>query len=180
MRYLVHLVFTIQFQANLCLWGHVHNAEVTCPLYEGACVDSKPGEYGAPIHAVVGNGGQSLTYWKDLAPSWSKFRFSEFGYSTIKVDASDLVMNFYADAVPAPGRTDTPLYPWRARAIRVADGDVPVLGLHDVRGAPDHGHLGAYTGRHDRSVRTDNELRAAEYRERDRGCEGVSRKGGAG
>lgn len=66
-------------------------------------MDTKPGEYGAPIHAVVGNGGQSLTYWKDSAPSWSKFRFSEFGYSTIKVDASDLVMNFYADAVPAPG-----------------------------------------------------------------------------
>lgn len=41
-------------QVDLCLWGHVHNAEVTCPLYRGECVSTTPDEtYDAPIHAVI-------------------------------------------------------------------------------------------------------------------------------
>ena len=39
-----------------------------------------------------------------------------------------------AAARVAPGRADAPLYRGRARALRLADRPVPVLGLPDVRG----------------------------------------------
>eukprot|EP00041_Stephanoeca_diplocostata_P031427 m.978279 g.978279 ORF g.978279 m.978279 type:complete len:90 (-) comp23956_c1_seq9:1304-1573(-) len=28
----------IKYSVDLCLWGHVHNAEVTCPLHNGSCM----------------------------------------------------------------------------------------------------------------------------------------------
>eukprot|EP00656_Telonema_subtile_P030983 TRINITY_DN3394_c0_g1_i1.p1 TRINITY_DN3394_c0_g1~~TRINITY_DN3394_c0_g1_i1.p1 ORF type:complete len:618 (+),score=64.76 TRINITY_DN3394_c0_g1_i1:86-1939(+) len=99
----------LQHQVNLCLWGHVHNAEVTCPIYNGKCVKPEhPNGYAAPIHAVVGNGGQSLSHFPNASatypPSWSEWRFAEFGYSTIEVSGgASLHMQFWADAVPSAG-----------------------------------------------------------------------------
>jgi len=113
----------IKYQVDLCLWGHVHNAEYTCPLYRGKCVTpAKSGAYAAPIHAVIGNAGQSLTpYPFDAthpAPVWSKWRYTcpqkgnkcvpqaelnkdghGFGYSTLTADGikNTLTLNFFAD-----------------------------------------------------------------------------------
>jgi hypothetical protein len=47
----------IKHGVDLCLWGHVHNAEVTCPIAHGRCVPPGAG----PIHAVIGNAGQSIS-----------------------------------------------------------------------------------------------------------------------
>ena len=47
------------------------------------------------------------------------------------------VLAHLADAGLAAGRADPPLRPWRAGEVRLADGDVPVLRLPDVRGAVD-------------------------------------------
>ena len=87
-------------QVDLALWGHVHNAEQTCPLYRGKCVQAEtPGTYDAPVHAVIGNAGQSLTKFPETHPVWSLWRFSEFGYATIEVQgAKELTMRFWADA----------------------------------------------------------------------------------
>merc|ERR1712046_551757 len=35
----------VKYEVDLCLWGHVHNTEVTCPMINGACVETKQGEY---------------------------------------------------------------------------------------------------------------------------------------
>lgn len=111
----------VKYQVDLCLWGHVHNAEQTCPLARGRCVAAAgPGGYDAPVHAVIGNAGQSLSPFclpdrpycccsalpplcadacKALPP-WSVWRMDSFGYSVIEVEGSTgLTMNFYQDCV---------------------------------------------------------------------------------
>merc|ERR1711907_918690 len=52
-------------KVDLCLWGHVHNAQVTCPVFQGKCTP------GAPIHAVIGNAGQSPTSFPEPKAPWS-------------------------------------------------------------------------------------------------------------
>jgi len=106
-------------RVDLCLWGHVHNAETTCPLRRGVCVEpSETGGYAAPVHAILGNGGQSLSPFClnatcccsmeegscpaacDALPKWSKWRLDRFGYSTLVAEGKkQLSVNFYVDCV---------------------------------------------------------------------------------
>jgi len=98
----------VRYKVDLCLWGHVHNAEVTCPLRRGECVSPQtPGEYDAPVHAIIGNAGQSLSPFRGAAPDWSLWRFAQFGFSTIRVDGprGSLQMDFYADCQRANAHT---------------------------------------------------------------------------
>eukprot|EP00927_Polykrikos_kofoidii_P026610 TRINITY_DN23667_c0_g1_i1.p1 TRINITY_DN23667_c0_g1~~TRINITY_DN23667_c0_g1_i1.p1 ORF type:complete len:687 (-),score=77.31 TRINITY_DN23667_c0_g1_i1:259-2238(-) len=108
----------LQYEVDLCLWGHVHNAEVTCPLMNGTCIESRDGQYAAPVHATIGNGGQSLSSWCtdgsrtcccssigptcqaacNNVPAWSKWRLDAFGFAQLEVHgARELTMNFYVD-----------------------------------------------------------------------------------
>eukprot|EP00929_Paragymnodinium_shiwhaense_P083225 TRINITY_DN44269_c0_g1_i1.p1 TRINITY_DN44269_c0_g1~~TRINITY_DN44269_c0_g1_i1.p1 ORF type:complete len:670 (-),score=5.90 TRINITY_DN44269_c0_g1_i1:47-2056(-) len=108
----------VKYEVDLCMWGHVHNAEVTCPVINGSCVGERAGEYSAPIHAVIGNGGQSLTRFCtnstgtcccssvgptckeacDAVPSWSEWRMDSFGFASLEVQGSTrLTMNFHQD-----------------------------------------------------------------------------------
>lgn len=94
----------VAHEVDLCLWGHVHNAEVTCPLYRGKCVDDDKRSRGGAAtnhgvtHAVIGNAGQSLSPFPATHPDWSRWRFAEFGYSTIEVEGGKaLTMRFFAD-----------------------------------------------------------------------------------
>ena len=83
---------------------YVPQAEVTCPLNDGACVTATDG-YAAPVHAVIGNGGQSLTPCLDQPPAWSSWCFPQFGYSAIEASGAErLVMRFFADQLPAPNQ----------------------------------------------------------------------------
>ncbi len=90
----------LKYEVDLCLWGHVHNAEVTCPLRNGTCAEtSSPNEYGGIVHAVIGNAGQSLSKFKQGGFDWSMWRFAEFGYSSIEVmGRKNLTMRFFADS----------------------------------------------------------------------------------
>lgn len=89
----------MKHQVDLVLWGHVHNALVTCPVYNGTCVKpSSPGAYDAPIHAVIGNGGQSLSGLPKTREPWDIYHVNEFGYSTITAyNATTLEMKLHAD-----------------------------------------------------------------------------------
>ena len=61
----------LKYKVDLVLYGHIHNTQQTCPLYRSKCIEETDvAGYGAPIHAVVGNAGQSLT----PAPSRSENR----------------------------------------------------------------------------------------------------------
>lgn len=83
---------------DLCLWGHVHNAELTCPMINGQCTD------GGIVHAIIGNGGQSLSsFGNTTAPHWSVWRLAEFGFATLLVEgATSLTIDFFVDQVPSP------------------------------------------------------------------------------
>lgn len=86
-----------QYRVDLCLYGHVHNAEVTCPMYRGKCLRRSSDRYPGPVHAIIGNSGQSLTPFRKTVPAWSEWRYKGFGFSTIEVNASKLTLSFYGD-----------------------------------------------------------------------------------
>jgi hypothetical protein len=90
------------FQVDVALWGHVHNAMASCPVVNASCVTEasfdKGYKYLAPIHAVIGNGGQSLSGIARDQPNWVNWQYNGWGYSDITVKgAASLTMNFYAD-----------------------------------------------------------------------------------
>lgn len=94
----------IKHKVKLALYGHVHNAEVTCPMYRGRCVKNNDS---APVHAVIGNAGQTLSPFNTPIPAWSKWRYENFGFSTIEASSNKLVMSFFSDI----GRDfKTPIY----------------------------------------------------------------------
>jgi len=87
----------MKHQVDLVLWGHVHYASATCPVYQKKCVKaSVAGGYDAPIHTIIGNGGQSLSPVPEKVTEWTKFIKSEWGYSRIHIhNATHLKMFFH-------------------------------------------------------------------------------------
>jgi hypothetical protein len=68
----------LKYQVDVAFWGHVHNYERTCPLYNRQC----RGDYNnpqAPVHFVIGMAGQSLSPdFPQYPPDWSLFRAPDF------------------------------------------------------------------------------------------------------
>eukprot|EP00730_Choanoeca_flexa_P007346 TRINITY_DN12318_c0_g1_i14.p2 TRINITY_DN12318_c0_g1~~TRINITY_DN12318_c0_g1_i14.p2 ORF type:complete len:244 (+),score=52.77 TRINITY_DN12318_c0_g1_i14:1003-1734(+) len=89
----------MEYKVDLCLWGHVHNTMVTCPIYNSTCVYNRQADgYDAPVHAVIGNGGMSLDPVAATPPSWIDYQASEYGYSTITAyNATHLEMKLFED-----------------------------------------------------------------------------------
>ncbi|CAK0808173.1 unnamed protein product [Prorocentrum cordatum] len=92
-------------EVDLCLWGHFHNALATCPVYNGTCVSqptlssSRLGYmYSAPVHAVIGNGGQTLTPTAKRPAPWVAWQASTWGWSALTAEGSrQLRLTFYAE-----------------------------------------------------------------------------------
>lgn len=92
-------------EVDLCLWGHVHNALATCPVYNGSCstqpiaFSKRPGyRYLAPVHAVVGNGGQTLTAIAKRPAPWVAWQASTWGWSALTAEGSrQLRLTFYTE-----------------------------------------------------------------------------------
>lgn len=94
----------LQGQVDLVLWGHVHNYERTCAVYQGQClllptkgsdgadVYDQSSSYKAPVHAVIGMGGFSLDTFDPNPGNWSLSRISNYGYA--KVDATAQALHF--------------------------------------------------------------------------------------
>jgi hypothetical protein len=86
-------------RVDLAIYGHVHNYERTCPVYENTCMDgdgdggkkdkgSYSGTMGGTIHVVAGTGGARLrNYSAGPRPQWSVARDKSFGY--VKLTATD-------------------------------------------------------------------------------------------
>lgn len=82
-------------RVDLAVYGHVHNYERTCPVYENTCTvkgkdrqSSYAGATGGTIHVVAGTGGAKLrSYAGGAWPQWSVARNESFGY--VKLTASD-------------------------------------------------------------------------------------------
>uniref|UniRef100_A0A0E0M336 Purple acid phosphatase n=1 Tax=Oryza punctata TaxID=4537 RepID=A0A0E0M336_ORYPU len=92
-------------RVDLAIYGHVHNYERTCPVYENTCTatatpaaagDGKNGSsssaytgaLGGTIHVVAGTGGAKLRgYAGGEWPQWSAARNESYGY--VKLTARD-------------------------------------------------------------------------------------------
>jgi len=81
-----------KYNVDACLWGHVHNAEVTHPMLNSTVHDD------GITHIVLGNGGQSLSQFNyDTPPSWSRWRYAGWGYTTLAADERTATFSFYDD-----------------------------------------------------------------------------------
>lgn len=90
----------VTYKVDLVLTGHVHNAQVTCPIINNQCV-TPPGDgsYAAPVHVVLGNAGQTVTPLVTPQPATIDFQGAYHGYSTLSIASpSSLTLNFYADS----------------------------------------------------------------------------------
>ncbi|CAI8583928.1 unnamed protein product [Vicia faba] len=90
---------------DLALFGHVHNYERTCSVYQNKCkampikdqkgVDTYDNKnYSAPVHAVIGMAGFTLDKSSNNGESWSLKRISEFGYLRAHATKNDLNLEF--------------------------------------------------------------------------------------
>ncbi|CAI0560320.1 unnamed protein product [Linum tenue] len=96
-----------QYKVDLALFGHVHNYERMCSVFQGAClamptkdddgVDTYDHDnYTAPVHAVIGMAGFSLDKFSDTLPppSWSLRRIAEYGYFRAHATTSEINLEF--------------------------------------------------------------------------------------
>ena len=86
----------VKYHVDLALWGHVHNAVVTKPVVAGKVVTAKGLDgYDAPVHAIVGNGGQVLSGVPRTPPSWQAWASSYWGWNYLSVpNATHLKLTF--------------------------------------------------------------------------------------
>ncbi|OIW08782.1 hypothetical protein TanjilG_16363 [Lupinus angustifolius] len=91
----------LENKVDLVLFGHVHNYERTCSVYQSVCkamptkdatgVDTYDNRnYVAPVHAVIGMAGFKLDKFPDTVSNWSLKRISEYGYLRAHATRTDL------------------------------------------------------------------------------------------
>ncbi|KAJ9676632.1 hypothetical protein PVL29_021913 [Vitis rotundifolia] len=73
-----------KYKVDIALFGHVHNYERICPIYQNHCVNPEKSHYSGKvngtIHIVVGGGGSHLSKFADEVPSWSIYRDYDYGF----------------------------------------------------------------------------------------------------
>ncbi|EOA14530.1 hypothetical protein CARUB_v10027762mg [Capsella rubella] len=73
-----------KYKVDIAFYGHVHNYERTCPIYQSQCVDNEKSHYSGTfkgtIHVVVGGAGSHLSSFSSLTPNWSIFRDYDYGF----------------------------------------------------------------------------------------------------
>mmetsp|Transcript_35466 Transcript_35466/g.70368 ORF Transcript_35466/g.70368 Transcript_35466/m.70368 type:complete len:633 (+) Transcript_35466:45-1943(+) len=100
----------LAWKVDLSLYGHEHYAELTCPLKSGGrCAgpeDQDADGWGATVHAVIGNAGQSLTAFPAVRPFYDVYEGHEWGFSSLEANATHCSLFFWGDA---PEDQDPPL-----------------------------------------------------------------------
>lgn len=73
-----------KYKVDIAFYGHVHNYERSCPIYQNQCVNSARSHYsgsiGGTIHVVVGGGGSHLSDFSELQTKWSLFKDHDWGF----------------------------------------------------------------------------------------------------
>ncbi|KAL6616223.1 hypothetical protein ACP70R_038493 [Stipagrostis hirtigluma subsp. patula] len=94
----------LNYKVDLVFFGHVHNYERTCAVYQSKCIGMPKKDasgvdtydnsnYTAPIHAIVGAGGFNLDKFPKIAERrWSLSRVSEFGYARVHATRTDVLV----------------------------------------------------------------------------------------
>ncbi|KAG9148553.1 hypothetical protein Leryth_023929 [Lithospermum erythrorhizon] len=93
------------YKVDLALFGHVHNYERTCAVYQKKCkampvkdvddIDTYDNtNFRAPVHATIGMAGFSLDGFPPTIDDWSLARVAEFGYVRIHAAREQLRVEF--------------------------------------------------------------------------------------
>lgn len=73
-----------KYRVDIAFYGHVHNYERTCPIYQNQCVNNEKSRYSGimngTIHVVAGGGGSHLSDFIPLQTAWSLFRDPNYGF----------------------------------------------------------------------------------------------------
>ncbi|CAK9330298.1 unnamed protein product [Citrullus colocynthis] len=73
-----------KYRVDIAFYGHVHNYERTCPVYQHQCVNAEKTQYSGTmngtIHVVVGGAGSHLSAFTQEIPKWSIYRDFDFGF----------------------------------------------------------------------------------------------------
>ncbi|KAM7254214.1 hypothetical protein ACFE04_031896 [Oxalis oulophora] len=73
-----------KYRVDIGFFGHVHNYERICPIYQNQCVNDEKHHYSGmvngTIHAIVGGGGSHLSDYSSMIPDWSLFRDRDYGF----------------------------------------------------------------------------------------------------
>ncbi|OAY47953.1 probable inactive purple acid phosphatase 27 [Manihot esculenta] len=73
-----------KYRVDIAFFGHVHNYERTCPIYQNQCVNTEKNHYSGTvngtIHVVAGGGGSHLSKFSDVTPKWSLYKDYDFGF----------------------------------------------------------------------------------------------------
>ncbi|KAK1319413.1 putative inactive purple acid phosphatase 27 [Acorus calamus] len=73
-----------RYKVDIAIYGHVHNYERTCPIYQNQCVSKEKSHYSGTvngtIHIVAGGGGSHLSNFTDVKTDWSIYRDMDFGF----------------------------------------------------------------------------------------------------
>ncbi|XP_010248988.1 PREDICTED: probable inactive purple acid phosphatase 27 [Nelumbo nucifera] len=73
-----------KYKVDIAFYGHVHNYERTCPIYQSQCVSTGKSHYSGTvngtIHVVVGGGGSHLSEFSDLQTLWSLHKDYDYGF----------------------------------------------------------------------------------------------------
>ncbi|CAN1152876.1 Probable inactive purple acid phosphatase 1 [Linum perenne] len=88
-----------KYKVDIAMFGHVHNYERTCPVYENICTREEKNNYqgalNGTIHVIVGGAGASLSMFSPVHPKWSLYR--DFDHGFVKLTAqnrSDLLFEY--------------------------------------------------------------------------------------
>ncbi|WVZ22800.1 hypothetical protein V8G54_001344 [Vigna mungo] len=88
-----------KYKVDIAMYGHVHNYERTCPVYQNICTNKEKHSYKGPlngtIHLVVGGGGASLAEFAPINTRWSIFKDHDFGFVKLTAfDQSNLLLEY--------------------------------------------------------------------------------------
>lgn len=89
-----------QYNASMSLYGHVHNAQLWCPIFNGTCIrpGSPEGQWVGPVHAVIGNAGMGLSAFPAHLDDRTVYAAEEYGYSSLTANRTHLTFRFFTDS----------------------------------------------------------------------------------
>ncbi|KAI6676898.1 hypothetical protein NL676_037694 [Syzygium grande] len=88
-----------KYKVDIAIYGHVHNYERTCPIYQSTCTSEEKNHYegtlNGTIHVVAGGGGANLSEFTSVQTKWSLFRDYDYGFVKLTaVDHSNLLFEY--------------------------------------------------------------------------------------
>ncbi|KAK8952684.1 putative inactive purple acid phosphatase 24 [Platanthera guangdongensis] len=76
-----------KYRVDIAFYGHVHNYERTCPIYQSQCVNDEESHYAGTmngtIHIVVGGGGSHLSNFSSVETAWSLYKDYDYGFGKL-------------------------------------------------------------------------------------------------